>query len=128
VRASYLLVQRFLPMVKTRRGQIVFMNSSAGLAARPGAGPFAATMHALKALADALRGEINVDGVRVLSVFPGRTATPRIASLHAREERDYRPSLLLQPEDVASAVMNALALPRTAEITDINIRSLVKSY
>ena len=128
VRATYLLVQRLLPMVKKRPGQIVFMNSSAGQGARPGAGAFAATKQALKAIADALRGEVNADGVRVLSVFPGRTATPRIEALSAKEARDYRPELLLQPEDVASAVTNALSLPRTAEVTEINIRSLAKSY
>src|SRR5262249_26955454 len=74
VRATYLPVQRLLPMVKKGPGQIVFMNSTAGQAAGPGAGPYAATKHAMKALADALRAEINADGVRVLSVFPGRTA------------------------------------------------------
>jgi NADP-dependent 3-hydroxy acid dehydrogenase YdfG len=35
---------------------------------------------------------------------------------------------LLQPEDVASVVLNALALPWTAEVTNIHIRPMQKSY
>ena len=45
--------QRLLPLLQRPRGQIVFINSSAGLAARPGTGHFSATQHAFKALADA---------------------------------------------------------------------------
>jgi NADP-dependent 3-hydroxy acid dehydrogenase YdfG len=128
VRAPYLLVQRLLPMLKSRQGQVVFVNSSAGLGARPGVGQYSSTQHALKALADALRGEVNADGVRVLSVYPGRTATPLQAALYAKDGKQYRPELLLQPEDIASVVVNALTLPRTAEVTDISIRPLLKSY
>ena len=39
----------------------------------------------------------------------------------------YRPELLLQSADVASVVVNALSLPRTAEVTDISIRPMIKS-
>ena len=77
VRLPFVLTQALLPHLKLRRGQIVFINSSQGLAARATTGPYAATQHALKALADSLREEVNADGVRVLSVYPGRTATAR---------------------------------------------------
>ena len=128
VRGPYLLTQSLLPLLKQPRGQIVFINSSAGLMARPNAGQFSATQHAFKALADSLRDEVNGDSVRVLSVFPGRTATPRIEALHAKEGRPYAPEVLLQPEDVASVVVNALTLPWTAEVTNIHIRPMMKSY
>ncbi len=128
VRANYVLVQKLLPMVKRRRGQIVFVNSSAGLGARASFGQYAATKHALKALTDALRGEVNADGVRVLSVYPGRTATPTIERLCAETAQNYQPNLLLQPADVAATILSALTLPRTAELTDISVRPLAKSY
>lgn len=128
VRANYRLVQSLLPMLKKRPGQIVFINSSVGLSARPNVGQFSATQHALRALTDALRGEVNPDGIRVLSVYPGRVATPRQAKLYAKQGMDYKPELLLQPEDIASVVLNALVLPRTAEVTEISIRPLAKSY
>jgi NADP-dependent 3-hydroxy acid dehydrogenase YdfG len=128
VRGPYLLTQLLLPLLRVGPGQIVFVNSSAGLKAPAGAGAYAATKHALRAIADSLRDEVNGQGVRVLSVFPGRTATPRTAELFAREGKCYRPELLLQPEDVASMVVHAMALPRTAEVTEFSIRSLRKSY
>jgi NADP-dependent 3-hydroxy acid dehydrogenase YdfG len=128
VRGPYLLTQKLLPLLKKPRGQVVFINSSVGLTARANVGQFSATQHAFKALADALRDEVNGDGVRVLNVHPGRTATPRIEALHAKENRAYTPELLLQPEDVASVVANSLALPWTAEVTSISIRPMQKSY
>jgi len=126
VRGPYLLTQALLPTIRARQGQIVFINSSVGLQARGHVGPYAATKHALKAIADSLREEVNRDGVRVLSIYPGRTATPSQEALHALEGRRYRPDRLLQPEDVATMVLSALSLPRTAEVTDIQIRPMVK--
>ena len=64
---------------------------------------------------------------RVLSVFPGRTASRMQAEVHAAEGRDYHPERLLQPEDVAATVLASLALPATAEITDLHIRPALKS-
>jgi NADP-dependent 3-hydroxy acid dehydrogenase YdfG len=127
VHAPYVLTQALLPMLKRRHGQIVFINSSAGLSAGPSLGQYAATKHALKAISDSLRGEVNAQGVRVLSVYPGRTATPMQATVHEMEGKTYHPKHLLQPEDVASIVIHVLSLPRTAEVTDISIRPMMKS-
>ena len=127
VRAPYALTQALLPMLKSRTGQIVFINSSAGLNASANVGQYAATKHALKAIADSLRHEVNAEGVRVLSIYPGRTASPMQEEVLKMEGREYRPELLMQPEDIASVVINALALPRSAEVTDINVRPLTKS-
>jgi NAD(P)-dependent dehydrogenase (short-subunit alcohol dehydrogenase family) len=126
LRSPYLLTQLFLPLLIEGKGQIVFINSSAGLTARANVGQFAATKHALKAIADSLRDEVNPLGVRILSVYPGRTATPNQERLHALEGRPYCPDRLLQPEDVAAVVVNALCLPRTAEVTEIKMRSMMK--
>jgi NADP-dependent 3-hydroxy acid dehydrogenase YdfG len=128
VRGPLLLTQLLLPLLKKPRGQIVFINSSVGLTAPANTGHYSATQHAFKAIADSLRDEVNSEGVRVMSVFPGRTATERIRRLHANEGQIYQPELLLQPEDVASVVLNALSLAWTAEVTNISIRPMQKSY
>jgi short-subunit dehydrogenase len=128
VRAPYLLTQALLSLLKACQGQIVFMNSTVGLNAGANAGQYAATKHALRAVADSLRAEVNPQGVRVLSVYLGRTATPMQAAVHQMEGRAYRPDLLMQPEDVATVVLNALSVPRTAEVTDIHLRPMIKSY
>lgn len=126
LRAPFVLTQMLLPMVRKRKGQIVFINSSAGVATRPGLSQYSATKHALKAVADCLRVEVNADEVRVLSVYPGRTATPQQAAVHEHEGKPYLPQRLLQPEDVASVVIQALKAEATAEVTDINVRSFRK--
>jgi len=126
VRAAYLLTQRLLPTLKDRQGQIVFINSSVGLKAKAGAGQYAATKHALRALADSLRDEVNAFGVRVISVYPGQTATPMQARLYEVAHNAYVPERLLQPSDVAEVVLSALSLPRGAEVTDITVRSMRK--
>jgi NADP-dependent 3-hydroxy acid dehydrogenase YdfG len=114
--------------LKKGTGQVVFINSSAGLRSAAGNGQFSATQHAFRSIADSLRDEVNADGIRVLSVYPGRTATPRMEKYYQKESRDYRPELLMQPEDIAEMVTHSLRLPRTAEVTDMSIRPMQKSY
>ena len=126
VRGPLSLTKLCLPALVEVSGQIAFVNSSVGLETRRGVGLFSATQHALRALADALRAELNEEGVRVLNVFPGRTATERQRRIFAAEGRDYDPGRLLQPADVADLVVGALAAPRTAEVTDIRIRPMSK--
>jgi len=126
LRAPYLLTRALLPQLVELRGDILFINSTQGLAASPGIGQFAATQHALKAVADALREEINAAGVRVTTLHVGRTATPRQEKIFAAEDRSYTPERLMQPEDVAAIAVAALMLPRTAEVTSLTMRPLQK--
>jgi NADP-dependent 3-hydroxy acid dehydrogenase YdfG len=124
LRAPYVITRALLPLLVAARGQIVFINSSAGLAARAGTSQYAASKHALKAFADGLRDEVHRDGVRVLSIYPGRTATPMQERVTRMEGGAYSPASCLQPEDVAATVMHALALPAHAEVKDISIRPM----
>jgi short-subunit dehydrogenase len=111
-----------LPAVRAVRGQILFVNSGAGLTAHPSWSAYAASKHGLKALADALRGEEAANGVRVTTVYPGRTATPMQAEVHRQEGRDYDPAAFIDPESVATTVLAALDLPRDAQVPDVSVR------
>jgi NAD(P)-dependent dehydrogenase (short-subunit alcohol dehydrogenase family) len=122
----YSLLQRLLPLLIEARGQVVFINSTQGLKAAAGIGQFAATQHAMKAVADSLRDEVNSNGVRVTSIFLGRTATERQRAIFAAEGRPYPPERLIQPTDVAGLVLFLLQLPRTSELTDIVLRPMQK--
>ncbi len=123
----YALLQALLPSLIEAKGQIVFINSTQALKATAGVGQYAATKHALKAVADSLRDEVNPDGVRVMSVFLGRTASERQRAIFAAEGRSYPPDRLIQPSDVARVVLFLLQLPRTSEITEILLRPMQKS-
>lgn len=116
------LTRLFLPVLRVSRGQVLFVNSGAGLRAHADWGAYAASKHGLKALADALRAEEAANGVRVTSVFPGRTATPMQERVHQQEGADYVPERFIDPESVATAILTALDLPRDAQITDLSVR------
>ena len=108
------------------RGQVLFINSTVIRAANiAGRGGYAASKQGLKAIADSLRDEVNEYGIRVISVMPGTTATDGQEKLYKIAGKPYDPGTLLQPQDIAQAACDALALPRTGEITDIYIRPML---
>jgi NAD(P)-dependent dehydrogenase (short-subunit alcohol dehydrogenase family) len=110
-----------LPALRQARGTVVFVNSGAGLRANPQWAAYAASKHGLRALADALRAEELDHGVRVTSVYPGRTATPMQERVHGQEGREYDESRWIRPETVADAVLHVLDLPRDATIPDVTV-------
>ena len=126
LRAPYLLTQALVPAVKRARGQIVFINSNAALKASADHTLYAVTKRGLRAFADGLRDEVNADGVRVLSVYAGRADTPMQEIVHEHEERPYRPEFLMRPGDVVHVVLAALALPASAEVTEVSVRPMMK--
>jgi NADP-dependent 3-hydroxy acid dehydrogenase YdfG len=127
VRAPYYLTQKLLGLLKQSQGQIVFINSSVALRTAVGElSQYTITKYALRALADSLRDEVNSHGIRVVTVYPGQTATPMQTELYKLKEMNYEPNDLLQPDDIASVVLNALMQPKTAEVTDISIRPFRK--
>lgn len=126
LRAPYALVQAALPGLIARRGQIVVICSSAATKGRAGVGQYAALQAATRSLSESIRDEVNPDGVRVLAVFPGRTAGARQMALHQHAGARYREDVLMQPDDVARMVIASLRLPRSAEVTELHMRPLKK--
>jgi short-subunit dehydrogenase len=126
VRAPFLVTQLLLPELTKNTGQIVFINSSAAIAPNTALAGYSSTKAALKLVADCLRMEVNSSGVRVMSVYPGKTASAMQQRAHALAGKPYNAESLMQPEDVAQMVLSALALPKTAEMTDLHIRPMKK--
>jgi NADP-dependent 3-hydroxy acid dehydrogenase YdfG len=116
------LTRLFLPQVRVAQGHVLFVNSGAGLAAHAEWSAYAASKHGLKALADSLRHEEHGNGVRVTSVYPGRTAGPMQAKVHQQEGKEYDASRWIDPESVATTILMALDLPRDAEVNDLTVR------
>ncbi|MFD0273376.1 SDR family oxidoreductase [Kitasatospora sp. NPDC127111] len=116
------LTRLLLPSLRLAKGHVVFVNSGAGLSAGAEWSAYAASKHGLKALADSLRQEEHAGGVRVTSVYPGRTATPMQVKVHQQEGKAYDAERWIDPESVVRALLTALDLPRDAEITEITVR------
>jgi short-subunit dehydrogenase len=115
------LTRQALPALRAGRGTVVFVNSGAGLRANPEWSAYAASKHGLRALADALRAEEREAGVRVTSVYPGRTATPMQQKVHDQEGKQYVAGDWIRPETVAEAILHVLDLPRDATIPDVTV-------
>jgi short-subunit dehydrogenase len=111
-----------LPALRAARGMVVFVNSGAGLNAHPQWSAYAASKHGLKALADSLRAEEQERGVRVTSVYPGRTATPMQVEVHRQEGKEYDADAWIDPATVAEAILRVLDLTDDATISDLTIR------
>ena len=126
VRAPFLLTQLLLPQLTANKGQIVFINSSTAVAPNIALAGYSSAKAALKSIADCLRLEVNSNGVRVMSVYPGKTASVMQQRAHELAGKPYNAAKLMQPQDVAQMVLSALALPRTAEMMDLYIRPMQK--
>ncbi|RKT15803.1 short-subunit dehydrogenase [Streptomyces sp. 1114.5] len=116
------LTRLLLPSLRLTKGHVLFVNSGAGLNAHADWSAYAASKHGLKALADSLRHEEHGNGVRVTSVYPGRTATAMQAKVHQQEGKEYDADRWIAPESVAGAILAALDASRDAELTDITVR------
>lgn len=112
-------------MLERGSGDVVLVSSLAGRRVPvPDATVYAATKHALTAVAEGLRMDVSDKGVRVTNVEPGlvRTEFPKNAYGSADQfyaERDHSP---IEAEDVAAAVLYAVEQPPRVSISEIIVR------
>lgn len=116
------LTRRLLPALRTVAGHVVLINSGSGLRANPGWGPYAASKFALRAYADILRAEEESSGLRVTSVYPGRTATDMQRSVREYEGGTFDPDQYSRPSSIANAVHLAITTTPDSHVHEIIIR------
>jgi short-subunit dehydrogenase len=123
--APAILTRSLLPLLRRSQGTVVFVNSSAGLAASPEWSAYAASKFGLRAFADSLRAEEVDQGVRVTTVFPSRTATPMQEKVHEQEGATYDAAKWIPPSVVADTILHVLDLPAGTTIPEDTIRPVV---
>jgi len=106
-----------LPYLKESGGTLINLGSEASEAAIPLQGMYAASKHAIKGFTDALRLELEADGnpIRVTLIQPTAVDTPYAE--HAANYMSQEPKLptpMIQPEQVAEAILGAATDPRDA--------------
>ncbi|HEY3874649.1 MAG TPA: SDR family oxidoreductase [Candidatus Kapabacteria bacterium] len=101
-------------------GAIVQMLSVASLKGFRNGAAYVASKHASLGFTNALREEARAHGIRVISIFPGATET----ELWDEEHRAKFHDRMMQPEDIAEAVVAALRLPTRALIEEIVLRPI----
>jgi NAD(P)-dependent dehydrogenase (short-subunit alcohol dehydrogenase family) len=70
------VTQTFIPLLRKSRGRIVNIGSIAGRVTTPLTSPYCASKHAVEAITDALRLELEPWGIQVSVIEPGVVATP----------------------------------------------------
>lgn len=114
------LTLALLPALRAARGQVVFINSGAGLNVSPGLAAYSASKFAQRAFADTLRAD--EPSLRVTSVHPGRVDTEMQQDLVAYEGGEYNPARFLKPETVARIVAEVIATPPDAHTHQVVVR------
>lgn len=109
-----------LPALRRARGQVVFINSGAGLRSSPGLASYSASKFALRAFADSLRHD--EPDLRVTSIHPGRVDTAMQRGLVAYEGGAYDPAKFLRPETVAEVIANVVTTPPDGHVQQVVIR------
>ena len=108
------VTQAFLPALRRAGGRVVLMGSIGGRSALPFLGPYAASKHALEAVADSLRVELRPWGISVSIVEPASINTSIWTKGAARAD-ELRAALSGESEELySSAIANfrKLALAR----------------
>lgn len=114
------LTLALLPALRAARGQVVFINSGSGRKVSSGMASYSASKFAVRAFADSLRDD--EPGLRVTTIYPGRTDTAMQRELVAFEGGRYDPAAFLRPETVAAAVANAVATPPDGHVHEVVLR------
>lgn len=82
VMGTYRVNKRFFPLVEAAKGRIVNLSSETGWqSAAPFNGPYAMSKHAVEAYSTALRREVALVGVKVVTIQPGAFRTNMVAGI-----------------------------------------------
>ena len=112
VLGAALTLRATIPALKESRGHLLLTSSVAGRRVLPGS-MYSCTKHAVTAMGEAARQDLHGTGIRVTLIEPGMTDTPFF---------ERRPTDALRDEDIARAVMYALAQPPEVDVNEILIR------
>ncbi len=119
VRGTYLCCQQAMRMmIPQQSGYIINISSVVGFKGYGNQSAYTASKHAVTGLTKSLAVEAQPHNIRISVVDPGGTDTALVAA--ARPDLDR--SILMQPEDIASAILFLLSLSERAAVDEIYIR------
>ncbi len=115
--SAYNLTRALLPaMLEKNSGHIFNMCSIASKIAYPNGGSYSISKFALYGYTKVLREELKEKGIKVTAILPGATWSHSWAGVDLPQER------LMEANDIAKLVTNALELGPSATIEEIVIR------
>jgi NADP-dependent 3-hydroxy acid dehydrogenase YdfG len=127
VRSTFLFTRHAVPvMINQRSGTILMISSMAGKYGFAGEAVYCATKFAQVGFAQALDKELRPHGIKVGVICPGGVKT-EFALGKGRTEQSVAESGMLEPEDVASAILLACTQPSKARIIEVQMRTMDES-
>ena len=122
----------FLPSMRERGGDLVFLTSTAAHDTYPGGGGYVAAKHAERIIANTLRQELVGEPVRVIEIAPGMVHTEEFSlnRLGSQEAADRVYEGVAQPliaEDIAEAIVWTLERPRHVNIDSMIVRPVAQA-
>jgi NADP-dependent 3-hydroxy acid dehydrogenase YdfG len=112
VYGAALTIRACIPALKDSRGHLLLTSSVAGRRVLPGS-MYSCTKHAVTAMGEAARLDLHDTGIRVTLIEPGMTDTPFF---------EQRPTVALEDEDIARAVIYAISQPPHVDVNEILVR------
>jgi len=126
VRSTFLFTRHTVPlMIEQRSGTILILSSMAGIYGFAGEAVYCATKFAQVGFAQALDKELHPHGIKVGVICPGGVKT-EFALGKGRTEESVAQSGMLDPEDVAAAVLLACTQPAHSRIIEIQMRPMAE--
>jgi NADP-dependent 3-hydroxy acid dehydrogenase YdfG len=113
-----LTIRATIPALKDSSGHLLLTSSVAGRRVLPGS-LYSCTKHAVTAMGEAARQDLDGTGIRVTLIEPGMTDTPFFDTPPADSP--------LQSEDIARAVIYAISQPPHVDVNEILIRPTAQS-
>jgi NADP-dependent 3-hydroxy acid dehydrogenase YdfG len=117
VYGAALTIRASIPALRESRGHLLLTSSVAGRRVLPGS-MYSCTKHAVTAMGEAARQDLNDSGIRVTLIEPGMTDTPFF---------EKRPTDALLDDDIARAVLYALSQPPHVDVNEILIRPIAQA-
>src|SRR5687767_10624496 len=127
VRSTFLFTRHVAPvMIERKSGTILMISSMAGIYGFAGEAVYCATKFAQVGFAQALDKELRPHGIKVGVICPGGVKT-EFALGKGRTEQSVAESGMLDPEDVAGAVLLACTQSSNSRIIEIQMRTMDES-
>ena len=115
-------------MKKQKSGHMIFVSSVAGHKIGPDFAVYAATKHAVRALAEGFRQEVKPYNIRTTIISPGAVATELPDSVTeqdiAEKIRTYYDEIAIPAESFAQAVVFAMSQPEEVDVNEILFRPI----
>lgn len=124
MRSGFLFSRYAVPhMIAQKSGIILFISSVAGMQGVAGESVYCATKFAQSGFAQSLDAELRKHGIKVGTIFPGGVKS-EFALGHGRTEEFIRSSRMMDPAEVAEAIVFACLQPPNVRIPQMTVRHM----